>query len=119
MADRHQPAQKLHDATVHAARKTAAATASVDALIANMSITDAAPVLPRDRRVTMGGRMVQIKTEFYILDDKFIVAQALKLISTKSSIKIPGEIAYIYVVLFVRTSTFIYKLFIYKNNFCK
>jgi hypothetical protein len=49
VADRHQPAQKLHDATVYAARKTAAATISVDVLIANMSITDAAPVLPRDR----------------------------------------------------------------------
>ena len=90
VVDRHQPAQKLHDATVHAARKAAAATATVDVLIANMTITDAVPVLPRDRRVTMGGRMVQIKTEFFILDDKFIVAQALKSTSTKSSIKIPG-----------------------------
>ncbi|EPE34268.1 hypothetical protein GLAREA_07281 [Glarea lozoyensis ATCC 20868] len=42
VADSHQPAQKLHDATVHAARKTAAATASVDTLITNMSITNAA-----------------------------------------------------------------------------
>jgi len=90
VADRHQPAQKLHDATVHAARKTAAAIATVDVLIANITINDAAPVLPRDRRVTMGARMVQIKTEFFILDDKFIVAQALQSISTKSSIKIPG-----------------------------
>jgi len=34
--------------------------------------------------------MVQIKTEFFILDDKFIIAQALKSIPTKTSIKIPG-----------------------------
>lgn len=90
VADRHQPAQKLHDATVHAARKAAAVTATVDVLMANMTVTDAALVLPRDRRVTMGGRMVQIKTEFFILDDKFIIAQALKSTTTKSSIKIPG-----------------------------
>jgi hypothetical protein len=29
VADKHQPAQKLHDAIVHAARKAAAATATV------------------------------------------------------------------------------------------
>jgi hypothetical protein len=38
----------------------------------------------------MGGRMVQIKIEFFILDDKFIIAQALKSIFTKTLIKISG-----------------------------
>jgi BMFP domain-containing protein YqiC len=90
VADKHQPAQKLHDATVHAARKAAAAAATVDVLIANLTVVDVVPALARDRRVTMGGRMVQIKTEFFILDDKFIIAQALKSTSTKTSIKIPG-----------------------------
>jgi hypothetical protein len=90
VADKHQPAQKLHDATVHAARKAAAAAATVDVLMANLSVVDVVPALARDRRVTMGGRMVQIKTEFFILDDKFIIAQALKSTSTKTSIKIPG-----------------------------
>jgi hypothetical protein len=90
VADRHQPAQKLHDATVHAARKAAAATDTIEVLTANLTVTDVAPVLARDRRVTMGGRMLQIKTQFFILNDKFIVAQALKSTSTKTSIKIPG-----------------------------
>jgi hypothetical protein len=88
VADKHQPAQKLHDATVHAARKVAAAAASVDALMTNLTVVDALPALTRDRRVTMGGRMVQIKTEFFILKDKFIIAQAS--ISTKTPIKFPG-----------------------------
>jgi BMFP domain-containing protein YqiC len=90
VADKHQPAKKLHDATVHAARKVAAASATVAALMANLTVVDALPALTRDRRVTMGGRMVQIKTEFFILEDKFIIAQALKSISTKTPIKFPG-----------------------------
>jgi hypothetical protein len=89
VADKHQPAQKLHDATVHAARKAAATAATLDVLMANLTV-DVVPALARDRRVTMGGQMVQIKTEFFILDDKFIIAQALKSASTKTSIKIPG-----------------------------
>jgi hypothetical protein len=103
VADRHQPVQKLHDATVNAARKAAAATAAVDVLIANMTVMDAAPVLPRDRRVTMGGRMVQIKTEFFILEDKFIVTQALKSMSTTSPIKIPGGAASLLAVPFFQS----------------
>jgi BMFP domain-containing protein YqiC len=90
VADKHQPAQKLHDATVHAAREAAAAAATVDVLIASLTVVDVVPALACDRRVTMGGRMVQIKTEFFILDDKFIIAQALKSTSTKTPIKIPG-----------------------------
>ncbi|MCJ1311346.1 hypothetical protein MMC25_005017 [Agyrium rufum] len=93
----------LHDATVHAARKAAAATTIVDARLANTSITDAAPVLPRDRRVSMGGRMVQIKTEFFILDEKFIVDQALKSISAMSSNKIPGGAPGLLVVPFFQS----------------
>ena len=108
MADRHQPAQKLHDATVHAARKAAAATVAVDVSIASLSITEVAPVLTRDRRVTMGGRMLQIKTEFFSLDDKFMVAQALNSISNKTSIKIPGGTPDLLAVPFFRNcKTFI------------
>lgn len=38
----------------------------------------------------MGGRILQIKAEYFILEDKFIVVEALKSTSNKSSIKIPG-----------------------------
>jgi hypothetical protein len=89
VTDKHQPAQKLHDATVHAARNLAVAAAAatdvtLDVPMANLTVADVVPALARDRRVTMGGQMAKIKTEFFILDDKFIIAQALK------SIKIPG-----------------------------
>ena len=90
VADKHQPAQKLHDATVHAARRATAAVATVDVSISNLTVADVVPALARDRRVTMGGRMVHIKTEFLILEDKFTIDEALKSTSAKSSIKIPG-----------------------------
>ena len=88
ITDKHQPSQKLHEATVHAARKVSARPATLNALIANLAVVDAVPALTRDRQIAMGGQMVQIKTEFVILNDKFIIAQALK--STSTSIKIPG-----------------------------
>lgn len=88
VSHKRQPAQKLHDATVHAARKTASASATVDVQMSNLAIADIVPALERDLRVTMRGQMVQIKAEFFILDDKFIIAQALK---STSSIKLPGE----------------------------
>jgi len=44
--------------------------------------------------------MVQIKIEFFILDDKFIIAQALKSIFTKTLIKISGGAFGLLAVLF-------------------
>jgi hypothetical protein len=61
VANKHQLAQTLYDATVYTARKAAAATLTVDVLIANLTAVDVVPALARDRRVTIGGRMVQIK----------------------------------------------------------
>jgi hypothetical protein len=90
VADKHQPAQKLHEATVYAARKATETTTTLDILIPNLTVADAAPDLPRDRQITMGGQMIQIKAEFVILSDKFIIAQTLKSESTQNSIKIPG-----------------------------
>jgi hypothetical protein len=88
-ADKHQPAQKLHEATVHAARKSAAANASIDELIADLTLVDAVPALARDRRVTMGGQMVQIKMEFVVLHDKFCIAQALISAPIPKMVKMP------------------------------
>ena len=47
--------------------------------------------------------MVQIKTEFFILDDKFIIAQALKSTSTKALIKILGGAPALLVVPFFQS----------------
>jgi hypothetical protein len=92
VADKHQPAQKLHEATVHAARK-----AAVDQLMADLTFVDAVPALARDRQITLGGRMAQIRTEFVVLNDKFSIAQALKSTPAGASIKFaggaPGQLA--------------------------
>jgi hypothetical protein len=85
VADKHQPAQKLHEATVHAARK-----AAIDQLMANLTFVDAVPALARDRQITLGGRIAQIRTEFVVLNDKFGIAQALKSTPAGASINIPG-----------------------------
>ena len=84
-ADRHQPAQKLHNATVHAARHR-----SVNDLMANLSLVDAIPATPRDRRVTYRASIAQIRVEHIALRDKFSIVQALKASTSTASIKIPG-----------------------------
>jgi len=85
VADKHQPAQKLHEATVNAARK-----AAIDRLMADLTFVDAVPALARDRQIILGGRMVQSRTEFIVLNDKFGIAQALKSTPAGASINIPG-----------------------------
>lgn len=54
VVDKHQPTQKLHDAIVHAVRKAAAA-ATVEVLIVNLTVFDVVPAFARDCRVTMIG----------------------------------------------------------------
>jgi len=68
-----------------------------------LTVVDVVPALARDCRVTIGGRIVQIKTEFFILDDKFIIAQALKSTSTKALIKILGGAPALLVVPFFQS----------------
>jgi len=91
-ADKHQPAQKLHNATVHVVRHR-----PTNELIANLSLIDAVPAVPRDRRVTFRARMVQIRVEHIVLKDRFSIIQALKSANSKASIKIsggdPGQLA--------------------------
>jgi hypothetical protein len=84
-ADRHQPAQKLHDATVYAARHR-----PTNELMANLSLIDNVPGAPRDRRVTYRARIAQIRVEHIVLRDKFSIVQALKAATSTASVKIPG-----------------------------
>ncbi|PGG97744.1 hypothetical protein AJ79_09096 [Helicocarpus griseus UAMH5409] len=90
VADKHQPAQKLHEATVYATRKAVAASEALDVLLANTSIVDTVPALARDHQITRGGRMIQIKAEYFMINDKFLVFQALKSVSAQKPMKLPG-----------------------------
>lgn len=85
VADRHQPAQKLHEATVHA--MAARTSNSLENAFASLGIHDQVPMVERDRRVVLGGRVLQIRTESMILEDKFHIVKA---ISNDAEMKLPG-----------------------------
>ncbi|RMZ85019.1 hypothetical protein DV738_g273, partial [Chaetothyriales sp. CBS 135597] len=72
VADRHQPAQKLHEAQIHAIK--ANRSKSLDEALASLSIQETIPPVERDRRITLGGRLVQIKAKCIVLEDKFSIA---------------------------------------------
>lgn len=84
-ADRHQPARKLHEATVHAMATIRSNT--LEDAFSSLQIREEPPNIERDRRVALGGRTLLIKTESMILEDKFHLAKA---IGTKSKTKFPG-----------------------------
>jgi hypothetical protein len=86
VADRHQPAQKLHEATVHA--MTSNRSVSLDDAFASLQIHQHVPLVERDRRVVLGGRILQIRTESMILEDKFHVVKAIKNVVHA---KLPGD----------------------------
>lgn len=85
VAHKHQPAQKLYDATVHVIRQR-----PLYGLLAALDPIDDIPAVLRDRRVTFGGRIVQIKMEHIFFEDKFAILQALKS-AENTTIKVPGE----------------------------
>lgn len=90
VADENQPAQKLHNATVHAARER-----GIDDLMADLNVFDTVPAVPRDRRITLGARLTQIRMEHIALVDKFGIAQEVRLAQSKQpeseiSVKMPG-----------------------------
>ena len=86
VADKNQPAQKLHDATVNAMRRR-----SVDEIMTNLSIADSSPPIARDRRITLGGCLAQLQAESIIIDDSLCIFRVLTT-SPDTSIKIPGGV---------------------------
>jgi AAA domain len=83
----HQPAHKLYEATVRAAKEK-----TVDPLeddFASLNLNDTIPPVELDRRVVLGGRMVQIKVASIVLEDKFSVQESLKSANIAESVKIP------------------------------
>jgi hypothetical protein len=85
VADSQQPAQKLYSATVNAARRR-----SITDLMADLDILDDIPAMPRDRRITIGGRLAQIKADCIIIKDIFSLHKSCKSSASKNAIKIPG-----------------------------
>ncbi|KAL2074450.1 hypothetical protein VTL71DRAFT_8228 [Oculimacula yallundae] len=71
--DRNQPAKKLHDATVYAARQAA----TLDGEMAGLTITPGIPKPARDRRITLGGFAADLKCRSIILSHLFTITQAL------------------------------------------
>jgi hypothetical protein len=86
VADKHQPAQKLREATIQAAR-----SGSIDQKMADLSLKNAVSAVERDRRVTLGGCAAQLKVESISLADKFSIARTLRELLSGTSIKIPGR----------------------------
>ncbi|KAF2018601.1 NFX1-type zinc finger-containing protein 1, partial [Aaosphaeria arxii CBS 175.79] len=80
-ADRHQPAQKLHQATLHAIRRNA----SLEDAFANLGVSDTTPVPERDRRIALGAQILYIKIECVSIEDKLSVFVAPGLENTDDS----------------------------------
>ena len=85
VADKNQPAQKLHDATVHAARRT-----SIAELMTSLDITKSVPAIARDRLIIAGGRIAQVQAACIVLADRFSTTQMIRTIAAGSLIRIPG-----------------------------
>ncbi|KAI9823655.1 MAG: hypothetical protein M1826_007673 [Phylliscum demangeonii] len=56
-----------------------------------LDVADSVPPVPRDRRVTLGGRKAKLQFESVVLFDSLNIAQALKPNALGSSIKLPGS----------------------------
>ena len=85
VADKNQPVQKLHEATLTATRRK-----SIDRLMTDLSVTDSISAVPRDRRVTLGGRATQLQAGCVVLTDSLSTALLLKSEPAGSSFKAPG-----------------------------
>ena len=85
VADKNQPAQKLHDATVTALRRR-----SIDQMMTDLTVADSVPPIARDRRVTFGGRAAQLRAESIIINDRLNMSQILEATPTGTSIRLPG-----------------------------
>ncbi|KAK5189250.1 hypothetical protein LTR47_011248 [Exophiala xenobiotica] len=86
VADDRQPAGKLYQAQVYATKvtDTKSLTETLDAL----TLQDSVPPVQCDRRILRSGRMLQIRTEFTVLEDKFSIAKASA--STVARVMLPG-----------------------------
>ena len=85
IADKNQPAQKLHDAMVSVMRRR-----PIDEIMTDLDINGTVPKFSPDRRVTLGSWLAQVQAKCIILTDRFTVALLLKSTPAGTSIRIPG-----------------------------
>jgi hypothetical protein len=91
----HQPGNKLHDAIMHSGNQIA----SLDTVMANLSL-DAPPATPKphlDLRISLGGRLLELKVVCLTLEYKFGLTQIThgKLPASSPEVKISdGPLAY-------------------------
>jgi hypothetical protein len=74
MAERHQPAHKLHEATLHALHQDA----SLEGALAAIKLEECPALDERDHRITLGARMLQIRVDSIIADDKFSILSSVR-----------------------------------------
>jgi len=87
-AERHQPAHKLHEATVHAMQRDA----SLESTLAALKLEHVVLAPERDHRITLGAKMMEIKVDCITMEDKFLVLSAVKAKheETAASLTFPG-----------------------------
>jgi hypothetical protein len=90
LADRHQPATKLHEATRYSITKNA----PIDDTLANLSLESSAASAKRnrDQRITFSIHLLSLKVRCLVLEDKYDVlcAARSKLLANASLPKLPG-----------------------------
>ena len=75
-ATQHQPANKLHQATMHAFTKNDSLESTFAKLYLNSSITNGQH--GSDQRIKHGGLLLQIKVQYLVLEDNFVVTRSVK-----------------------------------------
>lgn len=92
VADRHQPAHKLYEAVVHASRNDCVDDpGSLADALGSLSIhQDNIIPVERDRRVTFGGRILQIKADCNVIEDKFRIVKKVRSSPSTENVKLPG-----------------------------
>lgn len=80
VSDCHQPAQKLHEAIVHAGRRCD--LDSMNENLRRLSIQDSMPAIGRDRRITLGGRVVQLRVRCVVFEDQQAISDAVKSVAS-------------------------------------
>lgn len=87
-AERHQPAHKLHEATIHAMQRDA----SLENALAALNLNSITLTGERDHRITLGAKMMEIKIDSTTMEDKFLVLSAAKAIHADiaASLTFPG-----------------------------